>query len=304
MDYTITLTSGNKTHTTFSNKSLLDGAYSQVFILIHGFPDDNTSFNQVGAGLNQSFPNALILSPLLRGYEPSSYHEFQNYKTGDLALDIKNWIHDIQVKTGSKSAQFTLIGHDWGAIAAMKAASLYPEIIHTIVSLAIPYVINVRPYQILWHCPEQIYYSTYFLTMQSKYLYSKLKQIGSDSYLTKLWQYWSPTWKFDNDDTLHVSQTLTTGNNLDHITAYYRCLLRLRNFSHRKWLIDFNKVPTYFLGGDKDGCMSYRLYNLEKEILKNEPNATVELIPGLGHFLHREDPTVVCKHLTDWIKQH
>lgn len=296
MNYSVKLRSGDSFHSTLSNRPSTKGKFSKIFILLHGFPDNNESFNEIAKTLDKQYPKALILAPLMRGYEPSSYHKFSEYRIADYAKDIHNWVESL-------GRPVTLIGHDWGAIATFKAASLYPDDFESVITLAIPYLSNLHLHDVLFYAPEQFYYSTYFLTMQSPYLYGKLRQLGSNSYLNKLWEYWSPSYDF-KDDIESVRNTLLFEDTIDHVTAYYRCLLNPLNIRHARWHIDFKKVPTYIMGGREDQCMSVRLFELEDKKLKDTPNAKVLIVDGVGHFLHREDPKKVGELILEWLKDH
>lgn len=270
----------------------------RVIFLLHGFPDNNTSYEGVWPVLSQAFPEALILAPAMRGYEPSSTGSDYDYRSSDLARDVKSWIEQLGDLLG---ASVHLVGHDWGAIAVYKTATLYPELITSVVAMAIPLMSNIRPLELVWKCPRQLYLSSYFLTMQFKFLYGPRFE---KDYLDELWRYWSPTWKFTEKDIELVRKTLAQPGVLEGTTAYYRCMFRILNIQDRRWLPDFNKVPTLLLGGEVDGCMSSQLYEIQKQKLAGKPNVKVQTMANLGHFLHREDPAKVGEAIVDWLKQH
>ncbi|CAH6721124.1 hypothetical protein CLIB1444_05S04104 [[Candida] jaroonii] len=296
MNYSVKLRSGDSIHSTLSNRPSVKGKFSKIFLLLHGFPDNNESFQELAKILDKNYPKALILSPLMRGYEPSSYHKFNEYKPSDLAEDVHNWVEAL-------GRPVTLIGHDWGAIASFKAASMYPDDFESVITMAIPYLSNLHLHDLLFYAPEQFYYSSYFLTMQSSYFYGKLRQLGSKSYLNKLWEYWSPSYQFD-DDIEPVRKTLLFEDTIDHVTAYYRCVMNPLNIRHIRGHIDFDKVPTLIMGGREDQCMTVRLFELEERKLQKFPNAKVEIVDGVGHFLHRENPKLIGDLILDWLKEH
>lgn len=270
----------------------------KVIFLLHGFPDNNTSYNGVWPILADAFPQALILAPALRGYEPSSIGKDSEYRTSDLAKDVKAWIEQLGDLEG---VPVHVVGHDWGAITAYKTATMFPELLTSIVTLAIPIMSNIKPWELLVKCPKQIYLSSYFFTMQYKFLY-RPKFHGD--YLDQLWRYWSPTWKFTEEDIGPVRETLAQPKVLDAATAYYRCMFGVRNYQDTQWLPDFEKVPTLILGGEVDGCMSSKLLKIQRKKLAGNPNVKVQTMAGLGHFLHREDPKKVAEAIVDWLKTH
>lgn len=308
--FQIGLHNGKRVFTTLSNFSepeifcyKKNRKWTRVIILLHGFPDTNTTYNDIWPLLLNSFPEdmgILLLAPTMRGYEPSSQGPEDEYRVIDLADDVKTWIASIDLS----GVAVHLIGHDWGAIVAFKTANLYPELITSMVCLAIPYLANIRIWEYALYCPQQIYYSSYMFTMQISWLYrSKLSDTSENSYLDSLWKFWSPTWKYHNEAIDEVKKTFHKPGVIDASTAYYRCIANPLNFSSRRWAVDFDKVPTLVLGGEKDGCMNKGLYDLEYSKLKDTPNVQVKTLPNIGHFLHREEPRLVAELISDWFSQ-
>ncbi|CAN3474131.1 hypothetical protein DICA1_A04610 [Diutina catenulata] len=273
--------------------------FDRIIFLLHGFPDNNDTYDLIWDQLVSAFPRALVLAPAMRGYEKSSQGPDGEYRVSDLASDVKAWVHGINAPV---AVPVHLVGHDWGAITCFKVAQLYPELVRSMVTLAIPYIANAHVWDLLWHCPEQIWYSSYFLTMQIRSIYApKFK----GKYLDELWNYWSPTWRYPQRAIDSVRATLASPGVLDASTAYYRCLLNPLNLLQLKWRVDFNKVPTLIVGGETDGCMSKRLLRLEQRWLNGTCDGKVEVVevPKAGHFLQQEAPDEVAKLAIDWFKK-
>jgi microsomal epoxide hydrolase len=279
---------------------------------MHGFPDTRNTWEEVWELLVPEFPpeqGALVLAPSMRGYEPSSQVADHNYTLTDIAHDFIEWI--LQFTGGGqnigKDHFVHLVGHDWGALVAFKTANLRPDLLTSIATLAIPYLANMGRLQMFRQAPEQLWYSTYMIRMQNRLFYGKaLSQQGKTlPYIEGLWRYWSPNWRFSEDDLAHVCDTLRQFGVADAATAYYRCIARTARANPSNpydWAVDFSKVPTLLLGGETDGCMSIRLYNLEMELLKDEKNTRIVKLPTVGHFMHREAPRKVTELIVDWIK--
>ncbi|KAK6205665.1 epoxide hydrolase [Scheffersomyces amazonensis] len=304
----IKLHNGDREFTTISNLSEVDvfqGAtrkWNRVIILLHGFPDDVSSFDDIWPYITSGFPNdkLLVLSPYMRGYEKSSQGSFNEYSLNHLASDVEAWI--LNINAGKVPVH--LIGHDWGALVSYKAAELYPELITSIVTLAIPYLSVIRLWEYPLYVPVQIYNSSYMLTMQIPYLYrSRLEQTGNNTYLDNLWKYWSPGWKFGQNEIGHVKATFGKEGVIDSATAYYRCLVKPFNILQIKWKVDFQKVPTLTIGGEQDGCMSKGLYELVKWKLQGTENFGTKLLPHSGHFLQREQPQQVAELALSWFER-
>lgn len=275
----------------------------RLILLLHGFPDDRTTWNAVWPLLEEAYPQALIVAPSMRGYEPSTYFRQDNeYSQTEIASDVAQFI-----TTLGKRAPAYIIGHDWGAIAAFKTAQLYPEIVTKMVTLAIPYLANIPAYRLALQFPQQLWLSSYMLTMQVPRLYrSRFTQEDSDGhnpYLKALWEYWSPGWKFTDEEIGEVYKTLQQPGVIDSTTAYYRQMFKdvVKSPRGSRWIVDFDKVPTLLIGGAKDGCMTVKLFEYEAEVLgKNN----VVIVKDAGHFLQREKPEEVANLIIDYLNSN
>lgn len=302
----ITLQHENRTFSAWSSHPQLaitnPRSFERVIIFLHGFPDNNESYENVTPIVAQHYKKkVLLIAPVMRGYEPSSQGPDTEYKMSDLAGDVRAWILLI---VPNKEVPVHLVGHDWGAIVTFKTASMYPELITSAVTMAIPYLANLRPWHYLWYAPRQMYCLSYFFTMQYAFLYRrKFGNLQVPGYLDELWKYWSPNWDFTTQIT-SVRKTLSEPGVLDSATAYYRNLYRPSIIKERKWIVDFEKVPTLILGGDNDNCMVSELYDLEAQLLASTPKVKVQLLSGVGHFMHREDPTKVTELICDWFDKY
>lgn len=303
--FDVKLQNGSRVFSTLSNlpedQVFSSSGWTRVIFLIHGFPDNNSSYNDVWPLLLESFKKekVLLLAPLMRGYEPSSQGSLLEYKPSDFAGDFKSFI--ISIKPNGRPVH--LLGHDWGAITAFKTAQLYPDLITSISTLAIPYLANLRIWEYAWFAPEQAYLSSYFYTMGKNKYGDGFKQTDENSYLDKLWKYWSPNWKYSRETINDVRSTLVNNNVITHAAAYYTCLINLWNFGELSWKVDFDKVPTLIVGGETDGCMSVRLLRREKVKLAGQKVSVFE-VPEAGHFLQREAPEIVAKLSAEWFLKH
>lgn len=303
----ITLTNGSRSFSAHSSHPQLaitnPRSFDRVIFFIHGFPDNYDSYNKVLPLVSKHYgkKKVLLIAPLLRGYEPSSQGPDTEYKMSDIAGDVRAWILQI---VPNKEVPVHLVGHDWGAIVTFKTCSMYPDLITSAVTMAIPYIANLRPWHYLLYAPRQLYCLTYFFTMQYAFVYrQKFGNLLEPGYLDDLWRYWSPKWDFSSEID-SVRKTLNGPGVLDAATGYYRNLFRPSIIQERKWIVDFEKVPTLILGGDRDGCMVSELYELEARLLASKPKVKVQLLSNLGHFMHREDPVKVGELICDWFDKY
>lgn len=296
MSNTIYLYNGSRQFTTLSNLTqeeiTLTGSnrkFNRVIVLIHGFPDDNSTYKELTPYLEKAFPKALIIAPLLRGYEESSQGAINEYTPNDLAGDIRAWINNVD----HSDLPVNVIAHDWGAVIAYRAIELFPNLIDSVVTLSIPHFKSIPRFTLLGLLPRQLYLSSYMLTMQFPSLY---RYRFSTNYLENLWRYWSPSWNFTIEDIATVKARLV-GANLDHATAYYRCAFNILNAKQYDNSLDFEKTPVLSLAGGEDGCMSRKLF----ELARNGVNFESRVLEGVGHFLHREDPERVAREIVHWL---
>ncbi|ANB14600.1 putative epoxide hydrolase [Sugiyamaella lignohabitans] len=303
-------------YSSYTEHQLAQVTPDRIILLLHGFPDTRQSFDEIWPILEKKYPapSTLLLAPSLRGYEPETVLPSRlSYTPTDIASDVIGWIKEI---IGDKKIPVHLIGHDWGALATFRTASLQPDLITSISTLAIPYMVNLSPLELLWHVPEQIYLSSYMVRMQTSYFYgSRLYEdavttvVGAQGkerkvlpYIEYLWKYWSPGWKFTQDELADFCEAVQKPGVVDATTGYYRSLAAKRD---RYWRVDFNKVPGLLIGGRDDGCMSYRLYDLQREKLAPYgENVKIALVDKVGHFMHRENPVTIAELCIDWIDSH
>ncbi|PRT56458.1 Epoxide hydrolase 4 [Wickerhamiella sorbophila] len=298
MKETIALKSGSLTFTALSNRPQNEAGvkkFSHLLLLLHGFPDTNATWTESWEGWNAAFPQALIVAPVMPGYERSTCSKMDSdFSQTKIAGHVSQFINQL-----SKGADVYLIGHDWGAIAAFKTAQLYPDLVTKVVALAIPYLANIPLWKLAVKFPEQAYMSSYMLTMQVPRLYRpKFEQKndkGQSQYLRLLWEFWSPNWQFSDDQIQHVSDTLSQPDVLDSTTAYYRQMFRdvLRHPLSYKWTVDQDKTPMLLIGGSTDGCMTVNLFEEQASLLGKD---RVVIINGAGHFMQRENPDEVVKN--------
>ena len=96
--------------------ALVDGPeQGAVAMLVHGFPDTPHSWNGVAEGLVQA--GYQVVRPWLRGYTPGSINPDAAYDPFNAGLDLLAW------RAKFEGRDVHLVGHDWGAVAAMAAAA-------------------------------------------------------------------------------------------------------------------------------------------------------------------------------------
>ena len=106
----------------------------QAVLLLHGWPDDPSTFDHVLPALVQA--GFQTFAPWLRGFGPTRFLSDETMRSGQIvamAQDVLDFAEAIGID------QFAVIGHDWGARIAYVLASLFPERVTRCVAISVPW---------------------------------------------------------------------------------------------------------------------------------------------------------------------
>lgn len=270
-------------------------ANTPVVVLVHGFPDTPYGWNAVAQGLlNAGF---IVVRPWLRGYTAESVSMSEDYEPYTAGLDLLAWREQFAGRT------VHLVGHDWGAVAAMAAVATDAAAFKSLALLAIPPFQKVeRAWALL---PRQMKLSSYMLEMQLTNSPAKVmaNQCGR---LRALWTSWSPGWQFTEADFAPVLQAFSIPGVAWAATRYYRSLFTLHRATTRAIYVTSRKplsVPTLGMAGLNDGCMQAGLFDAMVEPACFPKGIRTVLLDDCGHFLQAERPDAVLRELLDHIAQ-
>ncbi|MDP1540576.1 MAG: alpha/beta hydrolase [Moraxellaceae bacterium] len=280
----------NLAHDGLVLSALHDGEpQAPLVILVHGFPDTPHGWDGVVDGLLAA--GFQVLRPWLRGYTPGSAMRTAAYDVAAVAADLLAWRELFDVD------EVHLVGHDWGAITAMAAATLQPGYWRSLSLLAIP------PFQRaergLRFMPQQLVNSSYMLVLQSGVSPWLVRQ-NNCAYLKHLWREWSPTWSFSEDDFSPVAEALSHPDVAWAATRYYRALFTVhRAATRRTYRLARRRieVPTLLLTGADDGCMQSALFDALVDPKCFPAGVRTVRLNGCGHFLQAEKPQAVLDEL-------
>ncbi|MFI6865648.1 alpha/beta fold hydrolase [Nocardia sp. NPDC050406] len=259
-----------------------------LVLALHGFPDTPHSFDALVPLLLDA--GYQVLAPWLRGYTPGSASRSARYDVLAVSDDIRAWHREL----GAPPTH--LVGHDWGAFTAMVLAKHDPAQWKSMTLLAIPPFGGGFARESLPLLPRQTLMSSYIPLMQSGFS-PRLLVRDNAAFVRRLWQRWSPDWRFTDTDFAPTAQVFTDPTRAWAATRYYRSLFTVhraatRDF-HRALLSPLPPLPTLALAGTNDGCLSARLH----QVLSERAGAHHARIPDCGHFLHAEQPAAVAAHL-------
>ncbi len=258
-------------------------------LCLHGFPDTPHTWAQPLAQLAAQGFRAV--APWLRGYAPS-------VRTGP--FDLPSLVDDVEAILDALAprAPVHLVGHDWGALVAYEAALRMPSRIARMVAIAVPHpralVLNA------WRAPAQLVRSRYIGFFQLGALAEQAVAADDFAYIRRLWRRWSPGLAPDPQHLDAVIACLRVS--LPSALAYYRTFRSRevrRGFRQRWFAGDARlRVPTTYLHGTEDGCMSAALAVGQERLY----DAPFEYVPvaGAGHFAHLERPEVLAEVIARW----
>ena len=190
-----------------------------------------------------------------------------------------------------------LVGHDWGALTA-NALGAHPESpFAAVVSMAVPPLDAIRPRLDPRLLLGQVRRSWYIGFAQLPVLSER----SLDGLVPRLWRDWSPGY----DAATDVEHALAAIRGRESsVLGYYRAMARplpppgtYRGW-HRTWR-DVPTVPTLYLHGADDGCLSPELTTGVGDRLA--PGSAAHLVADAGHFLNLEQPDVVADRVLDFL---
>jgi pimeloyl-ACP methyl ester carboxylesterase len=235
------------------------------------------------------------VAPFLRGYAPSSVSTSGAYQTGASSLDaiaIHERFH------GDERA--VLIGHDWGAPIVYGAANHDPARWSKVVAMAVP------PGGAMGHAfvtnTDQLKRSWYMFFFQSP-LADMVVPADDLAFIDMIWNDWSPGYEA-SEDIVFTKDAIREPANLQAALGYYRAALGdgYHDPDHAEVQAAAEMVPsqpTLYLHGATDGCIGPEVADSARGMVGD--NVTIDVIDGIGHFLHLEDPALVNQHILEFL---
>lgn len=248
-----------------------------LVLLLHGFPDTAQTWDAVMPAVAAAGFRAV--APYLRGYHPSSIPADGRYDGETLGRDVLALIEALG------EAQATVVGHDWGALAAYNAAALGPERVRLLVTLGVPHPRSVFP-----PTPKMLWNVRHFFPLRRKSAGETIRA-NNFAYVDELWRRWSPAWKsLPAAETDHVKRSLSHPGSAEAAASYYAALSPRMPPALKRNIT----VPSVAFAGLHDS-LSPKDYDKAKRCFDG-PYEVVR-VPG-GHFMHREAPAEFIAELT------
>jgi pimeloyl-ACP methyl ester carboxylesterase len=266
----------------------LEAGEGPLVLLLHGFPDNAWTWEHQLTALAQEGYRAV--APFLRGYAPSEVPA-EVFDTEDNTSDIPALIAAL----GESSAH--IVGHDWGALALMHAAALYPDVVTRAVSIGVGHprtVVNI------FSSPKQLHFAFHVWLLQMEVFAEATFRANDFALVDYLWQLWSSQAP-DPDHLTRVKKTLSEPGVVPGLLGYYRGLVRIPSAKpdfYEKATRNIS-VPMLVIYGEDDPARALS----ENERPYFEGQYRREIVPRAGHFVHREQPQQLNRLLLEQLSE-
>jgi pimeloyl-ACP methyl ester carboxylesterase len=194
-------------------------------------------------------------------------------------------------RTYRSDARAILIGHDWGANAGYGVVASDPSAFSRFVALSVPPIAALGPAMFSY---AQLKRSFYIWFIQQVGLAEAA--LVAPGFRESLWDDWSPG--YDARDDVAELRRYVTADNISSVICPYRASFNAQ-FSEPGAQAEASStmqpppVPTLYLHGTNDGALGPDLLG---DLATHLPGAgsAFEIIDGVGHFLHLEQPEIVA----------
>ncbi len=262
-------------------------------LLIHGWPDDASTWNDVAAALRDAGYRTIV--PSLRGFGATRFVNDAAPRTGNsgvLALDMIGLMDVLGIQ------RFSVVGHDWGSNTAEALAVGWPDRVGRLAMLSTPPRLGGMPTPPFWHA-ELEWYHWFMATARG----AQAVRDDRRGFAHRHWVNWGPKGWFDEATFDRVARSWDNPDWIDVTLHSYRARWdEAEPDPNSVWLEDKIRatktlsVPAIYIHGAVDGVNP-------PEAAKSVPNkftGPFELItlPDVGHFPQREAPDAVANILT------
>jgi pimeloyl-ACP methyl ester carboxylesterase len=269
-------------------------------ILLHGFPELGYSWRHQIRPLAQAGYQVIV--PDLRGYGQSDVpQDPAAYSIDVLAGDVLWLLDEVGAQRG------VLVGHDWGADLAWKAAWMHPDRIVAVAGLSVPFVPRAPapPVEIMRRHLGEDFYIVWF--QEPGVAEQALSRDVRRTLTTP--RVWNAQWAQDAGERPARPSFMTEEELAVYVEAFQRTgfaggLAYYRNID-RNWELtasfDDRRIeqPALFLTGERDPVRGFMPAEAMNGWVTNL-RATV-VVPGAGHWVNQEAPEQVNSALIDWL---
>lgn len=233
-------------------------------LLLHGFPQDLTSWNALAAGLQRA--GYRTIRPNLRGYSAGARPtDVDAYRMRHLVDDALGLLDALSIE------RCHVIGHDWGGALAWALASEAPERVATLTVLSTPYPSAMTRVALR---SDQGLRSWYMAAFQLPSLPERLLRPPSKA--------WSALMRgLPPAARQHYTERASEAGALTGMLAWYRAMGREMRDPSLHW--HRIKVPTLYCWGARDPALGAAAAQATRSYVTGP--YTFLVLPDQGHWL-------------------
>ncbi len=260
-----------------------------LVLLLHGFPDFWYSWREQIPALAEA--GFRVVAPDMRGYNLSDKPSGVGaYRVEALAADVEGLVHHL----GAERA--TVVGHDWGGIAAYTAAMRHPAVVERLAILNVPH--PQRMAQGLRR-PRQLARSWYVFFFQLPFAPERLTSAGDFSALRRAMrgQVKRPG-ALTEEDLDRYAEAWGRPGTMTAAINYYRAAAR-RGPKEATGRLQVIEAPVRVIWGERDAALAADLADPSPRWV---PNAETVRIPEAGHWVQADAPGRVNELLIEFAR--
>jgi pimeloyl-ACP methyl ester carboxylesterase len=263
-----------------------------VAVLLHGWPDDATTWRGVAPFLHRR--GFRTIAPMHRGFGGTRFLSRKTPRTGNAGV-IAFDVIDLMDALGIEHAH--IVGHDWGSTIAETLAVGWSKRVLSLSMLATPSRIgglktpNFKQASRYW-------YQWFQATKRGEEAVRK----DPKGFARTMWEMWSPKGWFNDATFRAVSRSFSNPDWVDITLHSYRTRweedtpdARSRRLEAKVKATRPIKTPTIFLQGALDG-VTPPAASKDMHAKFSGPFKRI-ILPGVGHFPQREDADTVAKKI-------
>lgn len=257
-------------------------------VLAHGFPDTPNTWRHLGPNL--AGRGYRVVAPWLPGYDAPTHKPISVGTYVRHLLDVRR-----EYRADERAI---LIGHDWGANAGYGVVAADRAAFRRFVALAVPPIAALAGAMFSY---AQLKRSFYIWFIQQVGLAEAA--LVEPGFWEALWADWSPG--YDPTDDIAELRKYVSADNIADVICPYRASFNSEFAdphadTEASATMQPPLVPTLYLHGANDGAIGAELLADLRPYLP-AAGSVVEIIDGVGHFLHLEQPELIAAKIGDWL---